>query len=81
MKTNKLPAAPEGGSLTRLVRGLRAMSRWGLGPSGGGGTVDDWSSGRREAEERMRTELRRLLKEFDSANSVDMCPGKDVVKK
>ena len=52
-----------------LVRGLREMSKWGLGPSGGGGTVDDWSSGRIDAEERMRKELRRLLKEFDAANA------------
>ena len=51
--------------IKNLLRGLRAMTKWGLGPSGGGGTVDDWSSGCREAEERMRKEIRRLLKEFN----------------
>ncbi len=43
------------------------MLKWGNGPCGGGGTVDDHSNGRREAEYRMKAELRRLLKEFESA--------------
>ena len=67
-KPTQFKQEARGGSMMRLVRGLRAMQKWGLGPSGGGGTVDDWSSGRREAEERMRKELRRLLREFDAAN-------------
>lgn len=72
-KANPSPSATKHEELRaafiqRLVRGLRAMSKWGLGPSGGGGAIDDWSSGRREAEEKMRGELRRLLKEFDSAD-------------
>jgi len=60
--------SPGGACLSRLVRGLRRMAKWGLGPCGGGGTVDDYSNGKRDAEERMRKELRRLLKEFNSAN-------------
>ena len=52
-----------------LIRRLKAMLKWGNGPCGGGGTVDDHSNGRREAEYRMKVELRRLLKEFESANA------------
>jgi len=48
-----------------LIRGLKAMLKWGNGPAGGGGTIDDYSNGRREAEDRMRAELRRLLKGFE----------------
>jgi len=55
-----------------LIRGLKAMLKWGNGPSGGGGTIDDYSNGRREAEDRMRAELRRLLKEFELASNRDM---------
>ena len=53
-------------NLKHLLTGLRKMAKWGLGPSGGGGTVDDWASGRREAEERMRKEILRLIKEFNT---------------
>ncbi len=48
------------------------MLKWGNGPCGGGGTVDDHSNGRREAEYRMKAELRRLLKEFESAASSEL---------
>jgi len=48
-----------------LIRGLKAMLKWGNGPAGGGGTIDDYSNGRCEAEYRMKAELRRLLKEFE----------------
>jgi len=54
-----------------LIRGLKAMLKWGNGPAGGGGTIDDYSNGRREAEYRMKAELRRLLKEFEAANAAD----------
>lgn len=68
--TEKPNGPPTGGAcLTRLVRGLREMAKWGTGPCGGGGTLDEFSQGRREAEDRMRKELRRLLKEFESANA------------
>jgi hypothetical protein len=55
-----------------LIQGLKAMLKWGNGPCGGGGTVDDHSNGRREAEYRMKAELRRLLKEFESAASSEL---------
>jgi hypothetical protein len=58
-------------ALDRLIRGLRAMTRWGTGPSGGGGCLDLYSQGQAEAEARMRKELQRLLKEFDSAKVAD----------
>jgi len=57
-----------------LIRGLKAMLKWGNGPAGGGGTIDDYSNGRCEAEYRMKAELRRLLKEFESA-AVVPCSG------
>lgn len=64
------PNEPEAGGacLSRLILGLRAMLKWGLGPCAGGGAIDDYSNGKRDAEERMRKELRRLLKEFNSDN-------------
>jgi hypothetical protein len=58
-------------SVLRLIRGLKSMSLWGTGPCGGGGGLDDYSQGFSEAERRMRKELRRLLKEFVSANQHD----------
>ena len=48
----------------RLIKGLKSMLRWGLGP--GGQIISDYDSGRREAERRMRDEIRRLLKEYES---------------
>lgn len=55
--------------LKRLVIGLRAMLRWGTGPGGGGGMLDEYSRGKSTAELRMRTELRRLIKELESDNA------------
>jgi hypothetical protein len=53
--------------LDRLIHGLKAMTRCGVGPCGGGGCLDLYSQGQAEAESRMRKELRRFLKEFDLA--------------
>lgn len=52
--------------VNKLIAGLKSMLRWGTGGCGGGGTLDDYSQGRSEAEARMRKELRRLLKEYSS---------------